>query len=95
MTPPRQRNASPPTEVTPINPPAARPESRDRFSDRDYARDRRIRVVGPHTVYDTPPGEVATVSLTNGQLDALIKAGHVVVEPEQEDRPSPAATKEA
>lgn len=36
------------------------------------------RVVGPHTVSGTPPGELVDLSdLTQAQVAALVEAGHV------------------
>lgn len=40
--------------------------------------DRLLKVVGPKVVGGASRGEFVTMSLTDGQLDALIKGGHVV-----------------
>ncbi|HEX7099663.1 MAG TPA: hypothetical protein VF377_10510 [Acidimicrobiia bacterium] len=45
----------------------------------------KYRVVGPHAVCDTPPGELVDLShMTAGQVAALVEAGHVREERQKE-----------
>lgn len=59
------------------------------------ARPTRVRVVGPRTVKGVPTGETGVLELTEGQVAALVAAGHIALAADEPPPTHPPGTGEA